>query len=133
VLATINTGNGSQPIISSSTPDGLLVVTNFGLGNLVTVDFATNKIVHTLALDGRPVGVGGYNADGTLGYVCDFGHASLKPESIVDGLSFLNGDLSGFVGQGPGNVSAFNPVTGEKIGDAIVVGKGPTSVVVIAP
>jgi hypothetical protein len=37
------------------------------------------------------------------------------------------------VGTGPGNVSAFNPVTGEKIGDSIVVGKGPTSVVVIAP
>jgi YVTN family beta-propeller protein len=133
VLATIDTGAGSQPIISSSTPDGLLVVTNFGLANLVTVDFATNKIVNTLALDGRPVGVGGYNSDGTLGYVCDFGHASLAPESITDGLAFLNGDLSGFVGQGPGNVSAFNPVTGKKIGDSIVVGKGPTSVVVIAP
>jgi YVTN family beta-propeller protein len=133
ILATINTGVGSQPIISSSTPDGLLVVTNFGTANLVTVDFATNKIVHTLAVDGRPVGVGGYNSDGTLGYVCDFGHASLKPESITDGLAFLNGDLSGFVGTGPGNVSAFNPVTGEKIGDSIVVGKGPTSVVVIAP
>jgi YVTN family beta-propeller protein len=133
VLATIDTGSDSQPIISSSTPDGLLVVTNFGSANLVTVDFATNKIVNTLALDGRPVGVGGYNSDGTLGYVCDFGHASLAPESITDGLAFLNGDLSGFVGQGPGNVSAFNPATGQKIGDSIVVGKGPTSVVVIPP
>jgi YVTN family beta-propeller protein len=132
LLATIDTGSGSQPIISSSTPNGLLVVTNFGLGNLVTVDYATNKIVHTLAVDGRPVGVGGYNADGTLGYVCDFGHASLAPESITEGISFLNGDLSGFVGQ-PGNVTAFNPQTGQKIGDSIVVGKGPTSVVVIAP
>ena len=43
----------------------------------------------------------------------------------------LNGDLSGFVGDGPGNVTAFNPQTGEKIGDSIVVGKGPTSVIVI--
>ncbi len=131
VLATVDTGSGSQPIISSSTPDGLLVVTNFGLGNLVTVDYATNAIVNTLALDGRPVGVGGYNADGTLGYVVDFGHASLAPESITEGLSFLNGDLSGFVGDGPGNLTAFNPVTGQKIGSSIPLGKGPTSVVVI--
>jgi YVTN family beta-propeller protein len=134
VLATVNTGSGSQPIISSSTPDGLLAVTNFGTGTLVTVDFATNTIVHTLKLDGRPVGVGGYNSDGTLGYVCDFGHESLAmAETLADGLQFLSGNLSGFVGQGPGNVSAFNPVTGEKIGTSITVGKGPTSVVVIAP
>jgi YVTN family beta-propeller protein len=134
LLTTIDAGSGSQPIISTSTPDGTLVVTNFGTGNLLTVDFKTNAILHTLTLDGRPVGVGGFNADGTLGYICDFGHASLAvQETIPLSLSFLQGDLSPFVGNGPGHVSAFNPSTGEKIGTSITVGKGPTSVVVIAP
>jgi YVTN family beta-propeller protein len=134
VLATVSTGSGSQPIISASTADGLLVVTDFGAGNAKTIDFASNKVVHTVALDGRPVGVGGFNADGTLGYICDFGHASLAvQETLTLSLDFLNGNLSPFVGNGPGNVTAFNPATGEKIGKSIAVGKGPTSVVVIAP
>jgi hypothetical protein len=110
----------------------LLVVTNFGTANLVTVDFHTNEILHTLALDGRPVGVGGYNAAGTLGYVVDFGHASLGVQpSITGGLAFLMGDLSTYVGSGPGHLTTFNPATGEKIGKSINVGKGPTSLVVI--
>lgn len=132
VVATV--ASGSQPIISSSTPQGLLVVTNFGSGNLVTVDFTTNKIAHTLGLDGRPVGVGGYNADGTLGYVVDFGHASLAmQETTTEALSFLEGDLTPFIGNDPGHLTAFNPETGEEIGESMTVGKGPTSVVVVSP
>ncbi len=133
VLTTVSTGSNSQPIIGASTASGLLAVTDFGTGNLKTIDFATNKVLHTVPLDGRPVGVGGFNADGTLGYVCDFGHASLAvQETLALSLQFLSGNLSAFVGDGPGNVTAFNPATGEKIGAPIAVGKGPTSVVVIA-
>lgn len=133
VVATVGTGSGSQPIISASTPD-VLAVTNFGSANLITIDFHTNKVTHTLALDGRPVGVGGFNATGTLGYVVDFGHASLAVQvSITSALSLMNGDLSSFVGNGPGHVTAFDPTTGKQIGKPITVGKGPTSVVVIAP
>jgi DNA-binding beta-propeller fold protein YncE len=108
------------------------VVTNFGTGNLVTIDFHTNQILHTLALDGRPVGVGGYNAAGTLGYVVDFGHASLSVQaSLNNALSLLSGDLSPYVGNGPGHMTMFDPSTGQKIGKSIEVGKGPTSLVVI--
>jgi hypothetical protein len=89
-------------------------------------------VVHTLALDGRPVGVGGFNAAGTLGWVCDFGHGSVAPESLTQGLSFLQGDLHSFI-HGPGHLSAFNPATGEKIGASITVGNGPTSLVVLPP
>jgi YVTN family beta-propeller protein len=132
IVTTVSLGAQSWPIISSSTADGLLVVTNFGAANLVTIDFHTNSILHTLALDGRPVGVGGYNVAGTLGYVVDFGHPSLsvKP-SITNAVSFLSGDLSAYVGSGPGHLTMFNPSTGEKIGKSIEVGKGPTSLVVI--
>jgi YVTN family beta-propeller protein len=131
VVTTVNSG-GSWPIISASTRDGLLVVTNFGSGNLVTIDFHTNALLHTLQLDGRPVGVGGYNADGTLGYVVDFGHASLSVQpSVTQALDFLNGNLSPFVGSGPGHLTRFNPQTGEKVGTSLAVGKGPTSLVVI--
>jgi YVTN family beta-propeller protein len=134
VISTVDTGSGSQPIISSSTKDNLLIVTNFGTGNLMTVDFQTNEVVHTLALDGRPVGVGGYNADGTVGYVCDFGHASLGvQETLALSLQFLQGDLTPFSNTGPGHLSMFNPATGEKIGTSMTVGKGPTSVLVITP
>jgi YVTN family beta-propeller protein len=134
VLATVSTGAGSQPIIGASTPNGVLAVTDFGAANLKTIDFASNKVVHTLTLDGRPVGVGGFNADGTLGYVCDFGHASLAvQETVTLSLDFLDGNLSPFIANGPGNVTAFNPATGEKVGKSIAVGKGPTSVVVISP
>ncbi len=134
VVATVGTGGtSSQPIIGASTAD-VLAVTNFGSANLITIDFHTNQLVHTLALDGRPVGVGGFNATGTLGYVVDFGHASLAVQvSITSALSLMNGDLSSFVGNGPGHVTAFDPTTGKQIGKPIMVGKGPTSVVVIAP
>ncbi|MGH7436051.1 MAG: hypothetical protein ACRENE_10295 [Polyangiaceae bacterium] len=132
-VATIDTGAGSQPIISTSTPQGLLVVTDFGAGNLKTIDSKTNAVLKTLALDGRPVGVGGYDAAGTLGYVCDFGHASLGvQETLTFAVQFSNGDLSGFVG-GTGHVTAFDPTTGAKIGSSIDVGHGPTSVVVFSP
>jgi len=131
VVATVTTG--SQPIISSSTPNNqLVVVTDFGASKLVTVDFTTNKVQSTLALTGRPVGVGGYNATGTLGYVVDFGAMSEGTETLSESLSFLMGNLSSF-DQGPGNLTAFNPQTGQKIGTPIVVGHGPTSLVVIAP
>jgi YVTN family beta-propeller protein len=134
LIATVDTGSGSQPIISSSTSSGLLVVTDFGTGNLKTVDFTTNAVVNTLALDGRPVGVGGYNADGTLGYVCDFGHASLGvEETLALSLDFLQGNLSAFSSSGPGHLSMFNPTTGAKIGTSMTVGHGPTSIVVIGP
>jgi YVTN family beta-propeller protein len=130
-IATIATGSGSQPIISTSTAQGLLVVTDFGTGNLKTIDFKTNTVLHTLALDGRPVGVGGYNADGTLGYVVDFGHASLGvAETITFAQQFSNGDLSGFV-KGRGHLTAFDPATGTKIGASVDVGHGPTSLVVV--
>jgi YVTN family beta-propeller protein len=129
VVATVTTG--SQPIISSSTPNNqLVVVTDFGASKLVTVDFTSNQVVSTLALGGRPVGVGGYNADGTVGYVVDFGAMSQGTESLTQALSFLDGDLSGF-DQGPGNLTTFNPQTGEVIGTPVVVGHGPTSLVVI--
>jgi YVTN family beta-propeller protein len=133
VTATVAVGSGSQPIISASTPGGTLAVTNFGTGNLVTID-AAGKVTHTLALDGRPVGVGGFDRGGTLGYACDFGHASLAvAESLPALTAFLAGDLTTFVGKGPGHVTAFDPATGAQVGKAITVGKGPTSVVVIAP
>jgi YVTN family beta-propeller protein len=130
-VATVDVG--SQPIISSSTPNNqLVVVTDFGASKLVTVDFTSNKILNTLALGGRPVGVGGYNAAGTLGYVVDFGPQSQGTESITEALDFQMGDLSPF-DMGPGTLTAFNPQTGAKIGTPITVGHGPTSVVVIAP
>ena len=111
VVATVTTG--SQPIISSSTPNNqLVVVTDFGASKLVTVDFMTNKVQSTLALTGRPVGVGGYNATGTLGYVVDFGAMSEGTETLSESLSFLMGNLSSF-DQGPGNLTAFNPQTGQ--------------------
>jgi len=133
VVATVDAGKGSQPIISSSTPNGLVVVTDFGSAQLITVDFQTNAVISTLALNGRPVGVGGYNADGTLGYVCDFGPDSLGAESPTEALSFLtNPNLSGF-DTGPGHLTPFNPQTGLAIGAPITVGHGPTSVVVIGP
>ena len=131
VVATVNTG--SQPIISSSTPNNqLVVVTDFGASKLVTVDFQTNAVKSTIMLTGRPVGVGGYNAAGTLGYVVDFGPQSEAAESISAGLAFATSgpDLSSF-DQGPGTLTAFNPQTGQVLGTPITVGHGPTSVVVI--
>jgi YVTN family beta-propeller protein len=129
VVATVDTG--SQPIISSSTPNNqLVVVTDFGASKLVTVDFQTNKILSTITLTGRPVGVGGYSPAGTVGYVVDFGPLSLGTESLSESLSFLNGDLSPFV-QGQGTLTAFNPQTGQVLGSPITVGHGPTSIVVI--
>ena len=129
VVATVDTG--SQPIISSSTPNNqLVVVTDFGASKLVTVDFQTNAVKSTIMLTGRPVGVGGYTPAGTLGYVVDFGPQSEGTESLSESLSFLNGDLSPFV-QGPGTLTAFNPKTGQVLGTPITVGHGPTSVVVI--
>ena len=131
VVATVNTG--SQPIISSSTPNNqLVVVTDFGDSKLVTVDFQSNKVQSTITLTGRPVGVGGYNAAGTLGYVVDFGPQSEAAESISAGLAFATSgpDLSSF-DQGPGTLTAFNPQTGQVLGSPITVGHGPTSIVVI--
>jgi YVTN family beta-propeller protein len=133
VTATLSLGSGSQPIISTNTPNGLLAVTNFGSGDMVTVAWGTTTVAHTVALDGRPVGVGGFNKAGTLGYICDFGHGSLGVQESLQALqSFQNGDFSAFL-QGPGHLTTFNPMTGAKIGTPLTVGKGPTSVVVLAP
>jgi YVTN family beta-propeller protein len=127
VSSTIAVGNGSEPIIGAASPSGPLLVTNFGAANVVVVDPATGKVTHTLAVDGRPVGVD-VSSDGTRAYVTDFGHASLA--IAPDPTALTSGDLSSAIGPGPGEVVVLDPTTGAAVGDPIEVGAGPTSVVV---
>jgi YVTN family beta-propeller protein len=127
VSATIPVGSNSEPIIGAATPSGSLVVTDFQTADISVLDTTGNKVAHTLKVDGRPVGID-ISADGTRGYVTDFGHASLA--IAPDPLSLTSGDLSSAIGPGPGEVVVFDPATGAAIGDPIAVGAGPTSVVV---
>jgi YVTN family beta-propeller protein len=126
VVDTVSTGAGSSGIIGNVTPDGSrLYITNHGTGELIAIDTATHELVQTIKLDGRPVGVN-FNADGSRVYTTDFGPKSL--DAPVDSKYLLTGSFST---TDPGQVRAFDTQTGEEIGEPVVLGPGPTSVVVI--
>jgi YVTN family beta-propeller protein len=118
---------GSYPIIGAATPSGALLVTNYQSADVVIFD-AAGKAAHTLAVDGRPVGVD-VSSDGTRAYVTDFGHASLA--IALDPTALTSGNLSSAIGPGPGEVVVLDPATGKAIGNPIAVGAGPTSVVLV--
>lgn len=128
VSATIPIGTNAEPIIGAATPSGLLLVTNFQTHSIAVVDPTSSKVVHTLDVDGRPVGID-VSPDGTRAYATDFGHASLA--IAPDPTALTSGDLSSAIGPGPGEVVVFDPATGAAVGDPIAVGAGPTSVVVV--
>ena len=127
VEATIEMGTGTQSIIGNVTPDGsTLYVTNFGTAELVAIDTATNRIVRTIALDGKPVGVN-FNADGSRVYVTDFGTQSIGQNPLI-GLEYL---LTGvYNGGGAGQVRAFDTEGGTPVGATASTGPGATSVIV---
>ena len=125
VTATIATGTGSQAIIANVTPDGkTLWVTNHESAEAIAIDTKTNEIVKTIPINGRPVGVQ-FNADASQVYITDFGPASLQAAADINYL--LTGQFSS---TDPGQISVFNTKTGKQIGDSLVLGPGPTSVVV---
>jgi YVTN family beta-propeller protein len=106
-----------------------LYVTNLGTGDLIAIDTETNETVQRIALDGRPVGVN-LSQDGKRVYVTDYGVGSLDSPTSA-GQAFLVTGV--FTPIRDGQVSVFNTTTGERIGDKIAVGAGPTSIVVKAP
>lgn len=130
VDTTIQAGEGTQGIIGNVTPDGeRLYVTNYGNGTLIGIDTKTNKVVQTIELTGRPVGIN-FDEAGTRLYVTDFGPESLL-ESALSGAEFL---LSGdYKATYAGQISVFDRETGEPIGESVKVGPGATSIVVVPP
>ena len=126
VETTVSTGKGSQAIIGNVTPDdAFLYVTNYGAGNMLAIDTKTNTIARTFPLDGRPVGVN-FSPDGSRVYVTDFGPPSLaKP---VDTNFLLTGSFST---SDPGQISVFDTATGKLVGEKLIVGPGPTSLVYV--
>lgn len=125
VTATISTGTGSQSIIANVTPNGkTLWVTNHGTAEAIAIDTKTNEIVKTIPINGRPVGVQ-FNADASRVYITDFGPASLQAPADINYL--LTGQFSS---TDPGQISVFDTKTGKQIGESLVLGPGPTSVVV---
>ncbi len=126
VTATVSTGAGSQAIIGNVTPDGkTLYVTNHGTHELMAIDVKTNKVAQTIPLPGRPVGVS-FNSDGSRVYVADFGPQSLNYPADTNYL--LTGKLTP---HGNGQLDVFDTKTGKRIGKALMLGPGPTSVVVL--
>lgn len=127
VDATVDTGEDSLGIIGNVTPDGSrLYVTNFGTGEVIGIDTQTNEIVQTIELDGRPVGVE-FAPGGESMWLTDFGPESLDTPTLALSSVLLTGM---FPTTGDGQVSAFDVETGERVGEVIDVGPGPTSVVV---
>jgi YVTN family beta-propeller protein len=128
VETTIATGTGTFGIIGNVTPDGeRLYVTNYGNSTLIGIDTATNEIVQTIELTGKPVGIN-FDREGKRLYVTDFGPDSFD-ESPLSGSDFLlNGD---YKADYPGQISVFDRETGEQIGERVEVGPGPTSIVVV--
>lgn len=130
VTAAIATGQGSKAIIGKVTPDGsMLYVTNLGTGNLMAFDTKNNQEAQTIPLDGRPVGLA-FNKDSTRVYGGDYGEGSLDSPTSA-GREFL---LTGkFTSTRKGRVNVFDTSTGKRVGSAIEVGPGPSSMVVNAP
>ncbi len=131
VTATVAVGSSSYGIVGTTTPDGsLLCISDYGSADATAIDTKTNKVVWTLPVDGRPVSIG-FRADGTRGYVGDYGHDSLS----VPVSALLNALSSGTILQvtGMGRITAFDPKTGKRIGQPTTVGPGPSSLVVLPP
>ncbi len=128
MTATVAGGSGSYGIVGTTTPDGTkLCVSDYGTADVSAIDTKTNKVVWTLPTDGRPVAIG-FRADGTRGYVGDYGHDSLS----VPVSTLLNALSSGTLLKvtGTGRITAFDPKTGARVGQPISVGPGPSSLVV---
>jgi YVTN family beta-propeller protein len=128
VTIKIQTGAGSKGIIGHVTPDGsALYVSNFGTGELIRIDTVRNEVTQTIELEGRPVGVS-FSPDGKRVHVTDFGAGTLD-QPTSDFLPYL---LAGsYEGPAEGRVTVFDVASGRQL-DEILVGKGPTSVVVSA-
>jgi YVTN family beta-propeller protein len=130
IEATIATGTDSKGIIGNVTPDGSrLFVTNLGTGDFIAVDTKSNEIVKRIDLGARPVGVT-FSQDSKRVYVTDHGAGSLDSPTSA-GQAFL---LTGvFTPVRDGQVRVFDTTTYKQIGENVVVGAGPNSVVAHSP
>jgi YVTN family beta-propeller protein len=131
VTTTVSLGGSSalpgEGVVSG---DGRWIcATNFGTANVVGIDGKTNQVVWTAPSDGRP-GAIAFRADGTRGYYADSGHDSLSE----DVLTFFSGTFMTPPTPPPTNgmekITAFDPMTGEAIGDPIPLPGGPGFIIV---
>jgi len=129
VTTTVSDGMGSAGIVGNVTPDGsLLCVTDYGTEDLSAIDTKKNAVAWTLPTEGRPVSIG-FSPDGKRGYVGDYGPDSVAvtPADLITALG--SGTLLKITGSG--HLTEFDPKTGMRVGDPMMVGKGPSSLVVI--